>query len=302
MKINRDNSHSVNRDNSHSENRDNSHSENRDNSHSENRHNSHSVNWDNSHSVNWDNSHSVNRHNSHSVNWDNSHSENWHNSHSVNWDNSHSVNWDNSHSVNRDNSHSVGFGCSVIHVKSLSSTVEAYDNVTVYCHVEPKELKIHGDNVTVIRADQIVTPTFEDWLERGYVVADGMTQKLVSKKSQGEVTIYKTEDFKKETFYVAQKGDKFAHSKSASEAISDLRYKISSRDTTRFESWSLEDKKSLEDLIEAYRVITGACAEGTKIFCESETLKDKMTVKEAIKATQGQYGSEQFKGFFGGGE
>ena len=317
MKILRNNETAVNRDNSRSENWDGSSSVNYDNSRSVNRGNSSSVNYDNSRSKNYDNSSSVNRNNSSSENFYNSSSHNWDNSSSVNRGNSSSVNRDDSISVNRDNSSSVnldssisycydasktiGFMTSVVRVYSSLVEVDAYDNCTVYCHVEPKRLTVHGENVNVIRREEIATPIFDDWLSRGYVFADGICLKLVSSKTQGHVDVYKCEDFNNEISYVARSGDKFSHGETIEKSISDLRYKISSRDTSRFSSWEIDDIKPIEELIEAYRVVTGACEAGVKMFLENKNLSsDKMSVQEAIALTENQYGHECFKNFFTG--
>jgi len=190
---------------------------------------------------------------------------------------------------------------SVIHVYSPDVEIDAYDSCTVYCHVKPKRLTIHGDNVNVIRREEIATPIFDDWLSRGYVFADGICLKLVSSKTQGHVDVYKCEDFNNEISYVARNGDKFSHGETIEKSISDLRYKISSRDTGRFSSWKIDDIKSIEELIEAYRVITGACEAGVKMFLENKKLNnDKMCVREAITLTKNQHGHESFKNFFTG--
>ena len=301
MKILRNNETAVNRDNSRSENWD----------------GSSSVNYDNSRSKNYDNSSSVNRNNSSSENFYNSSSHNWDNSSSVNRGNSRSVNRDDSISVNRGNSSSVnldssisycydasktiGFMTSVVRVYSSLVEVDAYDNCTVYCHVEPKRLTVHGENVNVIRREEIATPIFDDWLSRGYVFADGICLKLVSSKTQGHVTVYECKDFSNKISYVARNGDKFSHGETIEKSISDLRYKISSRDASRFSSWEIDDIKSIEELIEAYRVITGACETGVKMFLESKDISDdKMSVQEAITLTKNQHGHESFKNFFTG--
>jgi hypothetical protein len=171
----------------------------------------------------------------------------------------------------------------------------------VYCHVKPKRLTIHGDNVNVIRREEIATPIFDDWLSRGYVFADGICLKVVSSKTQGHVDVYKCEDFNNEISYVARNGDKFSHGETIEKSISDLRHKISSRDTSRFSSWEIDDIKPIEELIEAYRVVTGACEAGVKMFLENKNLSsDKMSVQEAIALTENQYGHECFKNFFTG--
>ena len=228
-------------------------------------------------------------------------SENRDNSSSVNLDDSSSENFDNSISSCYDSSKTKGFMASVVRVYSSLVEVDAYDNCTVYCHVEPKRLTIHGDNVNVIRREEIATPGFDDWLSRGYVFADGICLKPVSSKTQGHVTVYECEDFSNKISYVARSGDKFSHGETIEKSISDLRYKISSRDAGRFSSWKIDDIKPIEELIEAYRVITGACEAGVKMFLESKNLSDdKMSVQEAITLTENQHGHESFKNFFTG--
>lgn len=47
--------------------------------------------------------------------------------------------------------------------------------------------------------------------------------------------------------------------------------------------------------------ITGACALGTRHFCETilgDKKKNKYTVAEVIELTKGRYGAESFKDFF----
>ena len=98
--------------------------------------------------------------------------------------------------------------------------------------------------------------------------------------------------------YLVINGDKAAHGKTIKEAKKDLLYKIANRDTSKYKDWKLTDIKPAEEIIEAYRAITGACFYGTKYFCESIKLPKKATIEEAIKITSGQYGSDKFKEFF----
>ena len=97
-------------------------------------------------------------------------------------------------------------------------------------------------------------------------------------------------------------GDKAAHGETIAKAKDDLRYKISNRDTSKYKDWKLDDIHTAEEIIEAYRVITGACFYGTKSFCDSVKLPKKATISEAIEITKGQYGNQNFKEFFSKGE
>ena len=62
----------------------------------------------------------------------------------------------------------------------------------------------------------------------------------------------------------------------------------------------LDTELSVPELVAMYRVITGACRQGSESFVNSlGELKEKYTIREAIKITAGQYNSERFAEFFG---
>ena len=243
----------------------------------------------------WDNSSAALRGNSSAALRDNSSAELYDSSSAELWDSNSALLYGNSRAELWDNSSTITNESATVHNYSSATKIKSYDNSTIYCHKMPKEL-ITEESVNVIR--EIITPTFDQWLERGMVVADGIRQKLISKKSLGEITIYETEDFNKKRFFVAQKGDKFAHAETVEEAKKDLRYKISDRDLSYYEDWKLEDTKATDELIEAYRVITGACSTGTKLFCESKQLKELYTISEVIELTKDSYGNNKFAEFF----
>ena len=105
----------------------------------------------------------------------------------------------------------------------------------------------------------------------------------------------------KDQYLVTDGNGKWAHGDTVKEAKGDLIYKISNRDKSKYEGWTTRTEVSFEEAIDAYRVITGACAAGTKGFVERmnpEQRKDRYTVAELIEITRGQYGHEAFKAFF----
>jgi ribosomal protein L7/L12 len=140
---------------------------------------------------------------------------------------------------------------------------------------------------------------FESKLKKGYVLADGILEKLVSKRTKGRLTIYKTKKIgSNKERYVIQEGNNFSHGNNLKQAIEDLQYKISDRDTSEYEKWNLKTKASKAEMIKAYRKITGACAEGVKDFVNSVKVKDEMTVSSVIELTKGRFGNEVFEKFF----
>ena len=101
--------------------------------------------------------------------------------------------------------------------------------------------------------------------------------------------------------YVVEKDGAFSHGDTLKEAKESLIYKISNRDKSMYEDYTLDSVVTFEDAVKMYRVITGACEAGTRNFVQGlAKRKKKYTVAEIITATQGQYGNETFKEFFNG--
>ena len=146
----------------------------------------------------------------------------------------------------------------------------------------------------------------DEWykLEGGKFVhvdwSDGIFSRVKSIKKIGNATV-KTIiiDGQNKKSYIYISGGKSAHGETIEKAKADLRYKIADRDTSRFKGWKLTDEKPLDEIIEAYRVITGACEEGTRTFVErQEKLPQKLTIADVINRTKGAFGNEQFAAFF----
>ena len=128
-----------------------------------------------------------------------------------------------------------------------------------------------------------------------HIIADGILSKVIKKKGN----IYHVQNHGTDkTTYLVKDGEIYSHGATLKEAKKSLKYKISSRDTSEFKKYKLNDKLDQKTLIRAYRAITGACEAGTRYFCENNILPQKCTVKKAIELTKGQYGNERFKEFF----
>jgi hypothetical protein len=161
-----------------------------------------------------------------------------------------------------------------------------------------KTREFHTSNTRRLQAN-IAAFVRQSFLSLGFLFADGILAKIESKKTQGEVVIYTcTVNGGQKTIYCVQRGETFSHGDTVEKAIADLRYKISDRDTEQYKEWKIEDEKPIEEIIQAYRVITGACESGTRMFCESQSLPEAMKLKVAVRMTKGQFGHEEFKEFF----
>jgi hypothetical protein len=56
---------------------------------------------------------------------------------------------------------------------------------------------------------------------------------------------------------------------------------------------------NFKDAVKMYRVITGACEQGTKIFVKNlENVKEEYSIKEIIEITTGHFGNEKLINFF----
>nr|DAH54525.1 MAG TPA: hypothetical protein [Caudoviricetes sp.] len=99
--------------------------------------------------------------------------------------------------------------------------------------------------------------------------------------------------------YVVEKDGVYAHGATLKEAKESLIYKITDRNKSDYEDYTLDTEVTHEEAIKMYRVITGACEMGTRNFVENVLTKKKKkyTVREVIKLTKGQYGNETLKEF-----
>ena len=143
-------------------------------------------------------------------------------------------------------------------------------------------------------------PLMWEWRGRKFIKTDGIFQQLVKRK--GNVCHVKNIGSDKITYLVTDGNGKWAHGDTIKAAKADLIYKIANRDKSKYEGWTKLTEVSFEEAIEAYRVITGACAVGTRGFVErvlpESEKRDRYTIAEVIELTKGQYGHDTFKSFF----
>ena len=137
------------------------------------------------------------------------------------------------------------------------------------------------------------------WRNKEYIKVDGIFTRIISERGK----VMKVQRVaRKEIEYLVTDGEgRWAHGATLREAKESLIYKIADRDSSKYKEWKKDTIVTHAEAIEAYRVITGACALGTRHFCESvlgENKKDKYTIAEVVELTKGQYGAETFKNFF----
>ncbi len=100
--------------------------------------------------------------------------------------------------------------------------------------------------------------------------------------------------------FIFQKNNISAHGKTVKQAYRDWLFKTSDRDVSKYENLKPDEIHELNFWIIAYRTITGACSFGTENYLENnqDKYKEKMTLKEVLTATKGQYGHNTFREFF----
>jgi len=216
----------------------------------------------------------------------------WDSSSAVLWDSSSAVLWDSSSAELYDSSSAELFDTSLARAtRRHKGRIDAYENSAIIGTESTNKYQLF-DNATLKEIKELDI-SFDTWLERGYVVADGMREKLINQKTKHDITFYETDKG-----FVARKDNTFAHGNTELEALTDLKYKLSDRDPSAYKSWKLDDIKSKEDLVLAYRVITGACSYGVNNFLAKNKIPEEMKVSTAIRLTKDNYGHEKFREFF----
>ena len=100
---------------------------------------------------------------------------------------------------------------------------------------------------------------------------------------------------------VVSDGTNYAHCDKLRDGIADLRFKAAkNRGAEQYKNWSLDTEVTVEQAVTMYRIITGACRQGSESFVNSlGKLKEKYTIRECIEITKGQYNAQRFAEFFG---
>ena len=138
---------------------------------------------------------------------------------------------------------------------------------------------------------------FESFLKMGFLFADNILAKIIGKKKN----VYKIQICgQTKVSYCIEVNGVFSHGETIKQAKESLLYKISDRDTSKYDNYTLDTVVTFEQAIKMYRCITGACEGGTKHFVENvlQDKRKKYTVKEVIELTKGQYNNERLQEFF----
>ena len=125
-----------------------------------------------------------------------------------------------------------------------------------------------------------------------------MLAQVKKKRTLGEYTVYVG---KYKGHNVISDGTHYAHCKKLRDGIADLHFKAATeRGAEQYKGLTLDSEVTVPEAATMYRVITGACRQGTEMFIKSfgDSLKEKYSIREIIALTEGQYNSEKFSEFF----
>lgn len=72
------------------------------------------------------------------------------------------------------------------------------------------------------------------------------------------------------------------------------------RGADQYKNCTLGTEMTVTEAVAMYRIITGACKQGSESFVQSlgDELKEKYTIREIIEITKGQYNSDKLAKFF----
>ena len=167
------------------------------------------------------------------------------------------------------------------------------DNLTV-----GGSLYLRGTQITRSETDKVNRLKDRDYKAGKYLYADGILTHIKKVKRQAGYIFYIG---KIKGRNVISDGVHYAHCDSFRDGIADLLFKAAEdRGAEQYKEMSLGTSMTVPELAVMYRIITGACQQGTQHFINSlGELKERYTIEEVNEMTKGQYGHEQFAKFFG---
>ena len=155
-------------------------------------------------------------------------------------------------------------------------------------------------NTNIKNPDHVRRLHNRDYVPGKYLYADGILTHVKKKKKVGDYTYFVGKIPGKNVVY---DGKHYAHCSSLRDGIADLLFKSANeRGADQYKNLSLDTEMALEEMVTMYRVITGACRQGSQDFVDGigDQRKDRYTIREAIDLTKGQYGAGRFAEFFEG--
>jgi hypothetical protein len=139
-------------------------------------------------------------------------------------------------------------------------------------------------------------------INKGEIVNnDGIPVFVKSRKTRGEFTIIKGNAYKKDgqETYLANRGKYSAHGESIEKAIEDCNFKFLQA-TINVKEYAKEVKEKGVMTIQDYRLLTGACEQGCKMFLSQNNLKgvSELPLDKALPLVNNAYGFDRVREYF----
>ena len=166
------------------------------------------------------------------------------------------------------------------------------DNLTV-----GGSLYLSGTQITHAQRKKVKHPNDGEYRPGQWLYADGILTHVRKTRSLGQYTVYVG---KIKGSNVVSDGKNFAHCDDIRKGIADLLFKSArDRGAEQYKDLDLDTEMTVDEMVTMYRIITGACSQGSARFVDGvKDKKERYTIREAINITKGQYGAEAFAGFF----
>jgi len=163
----------------------------------------------------------------------------------------------------------------------------------------PRDLKVGGNVSSDLPKNKVKYIQIQqgEYSEADYLYADGILTHIKAKKYFDKYTYFIGEFKDKNVLY---DGTYYAHCENIKQGIEDLNFKhAKDRGSDQYRNLKLSSTLSFEESKTMYRVLTGACRQGTESFINNlKIIKEQYTIQELIDLTVNQYGHEVFKKFF----
>ena len=159
-------------------------------------------------------------------------------------------------------------------------------------------LDLGGTGITRAELKKVKRIQNGDYVPGKWIYADGILTHIKKEKRINQYTFYVGRIPKKNVIF---DGKYYAHCANLRDGIADLLFRSASdRGADQYKGLSIDTQMSVDEAVTMYRIITGACKQGSEAFVEGlkDELKERYTIREMIDLTRGQYGADRFAEFF----
>ena len=159
-------------------------------------------------------------------------------------------------------------------------------------------LDLSGTQITALQERKVKRLRDGDYVNKRYVYADGILTHVRGCKKIGDYIVYIG---KIKGRNVVSDGEVYAHCDKLSDGIQDIAFKrAKNRGAEQYRGLDLDTEMPIDDAVTMYRIITGACRQGSQAFVDSlgDKRKERYTIREMIELTRGQFGADHFAEFW----